>query len=100
MQNSSNTEIAEEKISEDNTSLRNIIEEDLIQRIKGLSSEELLNVYRSLSGLKTESNNNLGRVLYDEKFMMDLKTSIEQVKELTQILIEQLKGEGLNLDIF
>ena len=47
------------KIAQDNVSLRNIIEEDLIKIIKGLSSEELLNAYRSLSGLKIESNNNL-----------------------------------------
>ena len=47
------------KIAENNVSLRNIIEEDLIKIIKGLSSEELLNAYRSLSGLKTKSNNNL-----------------------------------------
>ncbi|GAI52258.1 unnamed protein product, partial [marine sediment metagenome] len=54
MQNNLNT-----KIAEGNVSLRNIIEEDLIQRIKGLSSGELLGAYRSLSGLKTSSNNNL-----------------------------------------
>jgi len=39
--------------------LRNIIEEDLIKIIKGLSPGELLNVYRSLSGIKTIGNNNL-----------------------------------------
>jgi len=39
--------------------LRNIIEEDLIKIIRGLSSEELLNTYKSLSGTKVESNNNL-----------------------------------------
>jgi len=44
---------------QDNTSLRNTIEEDLIKIIKGLSSEELLNVYRSLSGIKIIGNNNL-----------------------------------------
>jgi len=43
----------------DNVSLRNIIEKDLIQRIKGLSPEELINAYKSLSGLKTKINNNL-----------------------------------------
>src|SRR3972149_8943994 len=59
MQNSSNTKIAEEKISEDNTSLRNIIEEDLIKIIKALSPEALINAYRSLSDLKEESNINL-----------------------------------------
>ena len=54
MQNNLNT-----KIAEGNVSLRNIIEEDLIKIIKGLSPEELLGAYRSLSGLKTSSNNNL-----------------------------------------
>ncbi|GAI28729.1 unnamed protein product [marine sediment metagenome] len=54
MQNNPNT-----KMVEDNVSLRNIIEKDLIKIIKGLSSEELLNAYRSLSGLKTKINNNL-----------------------------------------
>lgn len=54
MQNNLNT-----KIAKDHISLRNIIEEDLIKIIKGLSSEELLSAYRNLSGLKTKSNNNL-----------------------------------------
>ncbi len=44
---------------QDSISLRNIIEEDLIKIIKGLSSEELLNIYRSLSGMKVESSSNL-----------------------------------------
>ncbi|MBA7658422.1 Tyrosine recombinase XerC [subsurface metagenome] len=54
MQNNLNTKIAKGSVS-----LRNIIEEDLIKIIKGLSSEELLGAYRSLSGPKTKSNNNL-----------------------------------------
>ena len=47
------------KIANNTVSLRNIIEEDLIKIIKGLSPEELLGAYRSLSGLKIESNSNL-----------------------------------------
>lgn len=35
-----------------NDSLRNIIEKDLIKIIKGLSSADLINIYRDLSGLK------------------------------------------------
>ena len=54
MQNNLNT-----KIAENNVSLRNIIEEDLIQMIKGLSPEELINAYRSLNYPKIGSNNNL-----------------------------------------
>jgi len=44
---------------QNNISLRNIIEEDLIKIIKGLSSEELLNIYKNLGSIKTIGNNNL-----------------------------------------
>jgi len=43
----------------DNDSLRNIIEKDLIKIIKGLSSADLINIYRNLSDIKIYSNNNL-----------------------------------------
>jgi integrase/recombinase XerD len=43
----------------DNDSLRNIIEKDLIKIIRGLSSTDLINVYRNLSGIKIYSNNDL-----------------------------------------
>jgi len=42
--------------------------------------------------------NNIGKLLYDEQFYDDLKTSLENLKELTSILIEQLKNEGINVD--
>jgi len=44
---------------QNDASLRNIIEEDLIKIIRGLSSADLINVYRNLSGIKIWSNNNL-----------------------------------------
>ena len=44
---------------QNDASLRNIIEEDLIKIIRGLSSADLINVYRNLSGIKICSNNNL-----------------------------------------
>lgn len=39
-----------------------------------------------------------GKILYDDNFYSDLKTSVESLKELTTILIEQLKNEGINVD--
>ncbi len=42
--------------------------------------------------------NNIGKLLYDEQFYDDLKTSLDNLKELTSILIEQLKNEGINVD--
>jgi phospholipid/cholesterol/gamma-HCH transport system substrate-binding protein len=42
--------------------------------------------------------NNVGKILYDEQFYTDLKTMMENIKELTVILNEQLKNEGINVD--
>lgn len=54
MQNNLNS-----KKDTDSEALRDIIENDLIRIIKDLPSEELLNLYKSLSGLKIGDNNNL-----------------------------------------
>lgn len=45
-----------------------------------------------------EQKNNAGKLLYDEQFYNDLKTSMDNLKELTTLLIEQLKDEGINVD--
>ena len=42
--------------------------------------------------------NNLGELLYDEDFMKNMKSSLDQVNELSRILIEQLKAEGIKID--
>lgn len=47
---------------------------------------------------ETKSKNNaLGKVLYDEKLFSDLKETLDTVKELTRVLVDQLKGEGVNV---
>jgi len=45
-----------------------------------------------------KSQNNFGKLLNDPQLMDDLKTSISQVKELTKILIEQLKSKGIEIN--
>lgn len=48
---------------------------------------------------KTEKNqNNLGKLLNDSSLMDDLKATIQQAKELTKIIIEQLKSKGFKVD--
>ncbi|MCX7876274.1 MAG: MlaD family protein [Melioribacteraceae bacterium] len=47
---------------------------------------------------QTNNNeNNLGKILNDKELLNDVKTSISQLKELTKILIEQLKGKGIEV---
>ncbi len=43
-------------------------------------------------------NNNIGKIVYDDKLYDDLNKSIKQVNELTKILIEQLTNKGFKVD--
>ncbi|MBN2570921.1 MAG: MCE family protein [Ignavibacteriales bacterium] len=45
-----------------------------------------------------EQSNNVGKFLYDEQLFNDIKISLEKLKELSNILIEQLKNEGVRVD--
>ncbi|MBN1638345.1 MAG: MCE family protein [Ignavibacteriales bacterium] len=45
-----------------------------------------------------EQSNNIGKFLYDKQLYNDLKISLEKLKELSNILIEQLNAEGIRVD--
>ncbi|MCX6173753.1 MAG: MlaD family protein [Ignavibacteriales bacterium] len=48
---------------------------------------------------KTNTNqNNFGKLLNDTGLMNDLKTTIQQAKDLTKILIDQLKSKGVEVN--
>jgi len=47
-----------------------------------------------------DKKNNAGKLLYDEKIAEDTKATLEQIKELTKMLVEQLKKSGIKIDIF
>lgn len=47
-----------------------------------------------------EQKNAAGKFLYDDKLVSDLKETLQNVKELVKILTEQLKNEGVNVDLF
>ena len=61
-------------------------------------SDSLLAKLNSLADETTARKNNLGKLLYDENLYNDLAGTLKDVKELTKILTEQLKGDGLNVD--
>lgn len=55
----------------------------------------------NLNNLTTETlnqNNNVGKLLYDENLIGDLKKTLKQINELTSILVDQLKNDGINVD--
>ncbi|MCX6167861.1 MAG: MlaD family protein [Ignavibacteriales bacterium] len=48
---------------------------------------------------KTDKNqNNLGKMLNDPDLMNDLKTTIQQARELIKVLMEQLKSKGVEVN--
>ncbi len=77
---------------QNDVSLRNIIEENLVKIIKGLSPEKLLDVYRSLSDIKVESNSNLQIKEENRPLEKDI------IKEYTTHLRSQNKAESIIKD--
>jgi len=62
------------------------------------SSQLILNKMNTLIEQTDKSENNLGKMLNDPIFWDDLKTSMNQLKELTKLLYEQLKAKGIKVD--
>ncbi|MFA3781885.1 MlaD family protein [Melioribacteraceae bacterium 4301-Me] len=78
---------------------QNIFNETLDQTKKAISSSnELLKKLNTFFDETKEQKNNIGKVIYNQKLIDDLQINLEQLKELTRILIEQLKGKGINVD--
>ncbi len=61
-------------------------------------SDSLLTKLNSLADETTARKNNIGKLLYDEDLYNNLNGTLKDVKELTKIILEQLKGDGLNVD--
>lgn len=47
--------------------------------------------------MKTEENN-LGKFVYNEEMFEDLSKTLKQVNELTKLLLDQLKDDGIKID--
>ncbi|MBE0551938.1 MAG: MCE family protein [Ignavibacterium sp.] len=61
-------------------------------------SDTLLSDLNTLTKETMNQQNNVGKLLYDENIINDLKLTLKQVNELTSILIDQLKNDGVNVD--
>lgn len=74
--------------------------EDLLKNLKSVfqKSDTLLSDLNSITKETMNKQNNIGKLLYDESVITDLKQTLKQVNELTSILIEQLKNDGINVD--
>ncbi len=77
-----------ESIQNSLTNLQNIL----------VRSDSLLFKLNNLADETTNRKNNLGKLLYDEDLYNNLTTTLRQVKEMTKMINEQLKGDGLKVD--
>lgn len=62
------------------------------------NSNSLITKLDQFSKETMDRKNNAGKFLYDEKLFSDLQSTLSELKELTKILVEQIKGEGINVD--
>lgn len=66
---------------------------DVLKQTDGLISK-----INKVADETLQQENNLGKLLYDENLMNDIRSSIEQLNKLTNILVEQLQGKGIKVD--
>jgi len=63
-----------------------------------VKSDSLLTKLNNFSDEIKSGKNNIGKIVYDEQIVNDMKKSLEQLKKLTEILLEQIQDKGINVD--
>lgn len=61
-------------------------------------SDSLVRKMDDFSNEVKSQDNNIGKIIYDEKLYDDLVSVVGQLRELTQLIIQQLKNEGVKVD--
>lgn len=63
------------------------------------NANEILGKINSFSDEIKNEENNIGKILYDEKMIEDLKILSERIIKLTETIQEQINGKGLKTDV-
>ncbi|NWF49159.1 MAG: MCE family protein [Ignavibacteriaceae bacterium] len=63
-----------------------------------VQTDSLLVSLNKITNETTSQQNNIGKILYDPNLLNDVKQSLNQVNELTRLLIEQLKDKGIEVN--
>ncbi len=61
-------------------------------------TDSLMTKLNEFSDEVKDQKNNIGKILYDKKLYSNLSQSLKQVNELTELLLKQLKKEGIKVD--
>ena len=62
------------------------------------NTDSLVASLNSITSDIKSKNNNIGKLFYDQSIYDNLNQSIKQVNELTKLLLDQLKQEGIKID--
>ncbi|MEE9448468.1 MAG: MlaD family protein [Ignavibacteriaceae bacterium] len=89
------TEDTKELISDNRESINSSIDHlnSILQ-----SSDSLVTKLNFLTNETLSGDNNIGKLLYDDSLFISLTKTLEQTKELTKVILEQLKEDGVKID--
>jgi len=62
------------------------------------SSDSLVTKLNFLADETLSGDNNIGKLLYDDSLIISLTKTLEQTKELTKVMLDQLKEDGVKVD--
>lgn len=65
-----------------------------------LKSDSLLTSFNYLTQQTASGKNNLGKILYDDSLYYNLTRSMEMIKKLSNLILEQLQTDGLKVDAY
>jgi hypothetical protein len=65
-----------------------------------IKSDSLLSSLNYLTQETASGKNNLGKILYDDSLYYNLTQSMEMIKKLSNLILEQLQTDGLKVDAY
>jgi len=91
------------EITEETKLLINSNKESLQQTLNQMNilvyrSDSLITVLNAMALETKEGNNNLGKILYDDTLYYNLTESMARLKELSELILFQLKTDGFRVD--
>jgi len=74
--------------------------EETIINLNGLmtNTDTLVSQLSNFMSDIDQEKNNIGKIVHNEKIVEDLQVTLAQLKELSSIILEQLKGKGFKVD--
>ena len=91
------------EITEDTKELISSNKESINSSINSLnsilqSSDSLVTKLNYLADETLSGDNNIGKLLYDDSLFISLTKTLEQTKELTKVMLDQLINDGVKID--